>query len=64
MTKHERRKEFASRLSLMLVEAGQLGLYATMQKIHASVRQVGWEIADTPELYRQDNDEIESIRKS
>lgn len=37
--------DFASRLALMHVEAGNLGLYATMHKIHEAVQQVGWEIA-------------------
>ncbi len=38
-------QEFASRLALMMNEAGKLRLYRTMHKIHDAVRAVGWEIA-------------------
>jgi hypothetical protein len=51
-------KEFASRLALMQIEAGKVGLYATMHKIHEAIKQVGYEIAGTPELY----DKVEKIR--
>jgi len=43
--------EFASRLALMQVEAGRLGLYVTMHKIHEAIKQVGYEMAGEPELY-------------
>jgi hypothetical protein len=54
----EQQKEFASRLALMHVEAGQLGLYVTMHKIHEAVKQVGYEMAGEPGLY----DKIEEAR--
>jgi hypothetical protein len=47
----EKQKEFASRLALMHAEAGKLGLYVTMHKIHEAVKQVGYEMAGEPELY-------------
>lgn len=37
-------KDFAIRLGAMHAEAGQLGLYEVMHKIHAAVQAVGWEI--------------------
>jgi hypothetical protein len=53
------RANFASRLALMHIEAGRLGLYVTMHKIHEAVKQVGYEMAGTPELY----DKMEESRK-
>jgi len=47
----EVQKDFARRLAEMHVEAGRLGLYVTMHKIHEAVKQVGYEMAGTPELY-------------
>lgn len=42
-------QDFAVRLSCMMAEAGQLGLYITMQKLHQAVQTVGWEISDQGE---------------
>lgn len=46
-----KQRDFARRLALLHAEAGRIELYATMHKIHEAVKQVGYEIAGTPELY-------------
>lgn len=51
MSNLDAQKEFASRLAQMHVEAGRLKLYVTMHKIHEAVKQVGYEMAGTPEMY-------------
>lgn len=38
--------KFASRLSMMMHEADQLGLHATARAINEATRKVGYEIAD------------------
>lgn len=40
------KREFASRLALMMAEAGQIGLLKTMHSLHAATQECGWEIAD------------------
>lgn len=47
-------QDFAVRLSYMMAEAGQLGLFRTMQALHEAVRQVGWELAEQPTRDRAD----------
>lgn len=41
-----KKQDFAVRLSCMMTEAGHLGLYKTMQKLHDAVRIVGWEMCE------------------
>lgn len=36
--------KFAIKLSTVMIEAGQLGLFKTQHSIHDAVRTVGWEI--------------------
>lgn len=55
-------KDFARRLSEMHHEAARLGLYCTMHKIHEAVKQVGYEMAGTPELYEKIEKKRESMR--
>lgn len=44
------RQEFVNKLTFAMNEAGQLGLYRTMHKLHEAVREVGWEIAGQMEV--------------
>lgn len=49
MSKNPTKKEtddFIRRLILMKVEAGRLGLFATMHAIDAATTKVGYELAD------------------
>ncbi len=50
------RKEFASRLTLVMNEAMRLGLYRTMHKLHDAVREVGWELADIAKKEQEPKD--------
>ena len=42
--------KFARRLALMHAEAGELGLYITMNKIHLAIQEVGFEIEKKMEI--------------
>lgn len=44
--RHTKGTEFATRLGSMVAEAGEMGLYVTMRKLHEAVQAVGWEISD------------------
>lgn len=43
---HADRCDFMSRLALLQVEAGRLGLFKTMQVLHEASRVAGFELAD------------------
>jgi hypothetical protein len=49
MSDLEKQQEFASRLALMKVEAGKLGLHATMQRLDIPLRMVGFEMSGDTE---------------
>lgn len=38
--------DFQVRLAMLKAEAGQLGLYKTMHKLDAALKEVGFELAD------------------
>lgn len=40
------KRDFAVKLAMLMAEAGNLGLYKTMQQLHEAVRIVGWELAE------------------
>lgn len=44
---HFQRIQFAAELTVIKVRAGQLGLFATMQKLDAAVKEIGYEIERT-----------------
>lgn len=43
--KRMRHEDFVVRLAAMMAEAGELGLYGTMHKIHEAVQALGWELS-------------------
>jgi hypothetical protein len=53
------KRDFVIRLTMLHAEAGRLGLFSTMHKIHEAVKQLGYELAGTPELYSK----IEKVRR-
>lgn len=54
---HYQRIQFATELTTIKVRAGQLGLFATMQKLDAAVKEVGYEIARTAPIRPEARDE-------
>jgi hypothetical protein len=40
----KKQQAFASKLALLMNEAGEVGLYKTMHQIHEAVRIVGYEL--------------------